>query len=103
MTELRLKHFGWGREGEGLTTDEIGDALDRYRRLFGVERFDEAAPPALSEIELRAPRITPVSASVRTSSSRKNGLPPARSISTALSAAAAASSSMRLSRSARAC
>ncbi len=59
MTQPRLKHFGWGREGEGLTAEEVAGALDRYRRLFGVERFDEAAPPALSEIELRAPRIVP--------------------------------------------
>ncbi len=22
MTQPRLKHFGWGREGEGLTPDE---------------------------------------------------------------------------------
>jgi alkyldihydroxyacetonephosphate synthase len=59
MTERRLKHFGWGREGEGMTTQEVGTALDRYRRLFGVDRFEEAAPPALTEIELRPPRIAP--------------------------------------------
>ena len=59
MTDGRLKHFGWGREGEGLTVDEAAAALDRYRRLFGVERFDEAAPPTLSEIDLRPPRIAP--------------------------------------------
>jgi alkyldihydroxyacetonephosphate synthase len=59
MTEQRLKHFGWGREGEGLTAEEKKVALDRYRRLFGVERFDERAPPVLSEITLRPPRIAP--------------------------------------------
>jgi len=59
MTDGRLKHFGWGREGEGLTADEVAAALDRYRRLFRVEHFDEAAPPALSEINLRPPRIVP--------------------------------------------
>jgi alkyldihydroxyacetonephosphate synthase len=59
MAERRLKHFGWGREGEGMTAEEVAAALDRYRRLFGVERFDEAAPPALSEIELRPPRLVP--------------------------------------------
>ena len=47
MAEGRLKHFGWGREGEGLTAAEEAAALDRYRRLFGVDRFAEAAPPAL--------------------------------------------------------
>jgi len=59
MTEPRLKHFGWGREGEGLTAEEERTALARYRRLFGVDRFDERNPPALSEIDLRKPRITP--------------------------------------------
>ena len=59
MAERRLKHFGWGREGEGLTAEEEKAALDRYRRLFGVDRFDERRPPALSEIALRQPRITP--------------------------------------------
>jgi alkyldihydroxyacetonephosphate synthase len=59
MTEGRLKHFGWGREGEGMTTEEEAAAVDRYRRLFGAEQFDEVAPPALSEIKLRPPRIVP--------------------------------------------
>jgi alkyldihydroxyacetonephosphate synthase len=59
MAERRLKHFGWGREGEGLTAEEEAFALDRYRRLFAVDRFDERSPPALSEIALRPPRIAP--------------------------------------------
>ena len=59
MAERRLKHFGWGREGEGLTAEEEAFALDRYRRLFAVDRFDERSPPALSEIALRRPRIAP--------------------------------------------
>ena len=44
MAERRLKHFGWGREGEGLTAEEEAFALDRYRRLFAVDRFDERMP-----------------------------------------------------------
>ena len=59
MSERRLKHFGWGREGEGLTAEEEASALDRYRRLFAVDRFEERSPPALSEIALPAPRIAP--------------------------------------------
>jgi len=59
MTQGRLKHFGWGREGEGLTAEEEAVALDRYRRLFNVDRFDEVNPPALSEIELGRPRLAP--------------------------------------------
>jgi alkyldihydroxyacetonephosphate synthase len=59
MAQARLKHFGWGREGEGLTEAEAAAALDRYRRLFQVDRFDEVSPPRLSEIQLRPPRVTP--------------------------------------------
>src|SRR5208283_4502904 len=62
MMERRLKHFGWGREGEGLDAAEESAILDRYRRLFGVDRFDEVAPPPLSDIELRPPRLAPPSA-----------------------------------------
>jgi alkyldihydroxyacetonephosphate synthase len=59
MGEARLKHFGWGREGEGLTAAEEAAALDRYRRLFAVDRFAETAPPALADIRLRPPRLSP--------------------------------------------
>ena len=62
MTQGRLKHFGWGREGEGLTAEEEAAALARYRRLFDVEHFDEVIPPSLSEIELRPPRLAPPAA-----------------------------------------
>lgn len=57
MAERRLKYFGWGREGEGLTAEEEAAALGRYHRLFGVERFDDTPPPALAAIKLRPPRI----------------------------------------------
>jgi len=50
MAQGRLKYFGWGREGEGLTEAEEAAALDRYRRLFRVDRFDEVAPPPLAAL-----------------------------------------------------
>ena len=59
MTQARLKHFGWGQEGEGLTAEEEAATLDRYRRLFGAEHFDEVTPRPLLEIELRRPRVVP--------------------------------------------
>jgi alkyldihydroxyacetonephosphate synthase len=62
MAQGRLKYFGWGREGEGLTATEEAAALDRYRRLFGVDRFEETAPPALAQIPLRPPRLAPTAA-----------------------------------------
>ena len=57
MAQARLKHFGWGREGEGMTAAEEAAALARYRHLFGIEHFAEKAPPALADIDLRPPRL----------------------------------------------
>jgi alkyldihydroxyacetonephosphate synthase len=59
MTQGRLKYFGWGREGEGLTAAEEADLLGRYRRLFGVNEFAETPAPPLLAIRLRPPRLTP--------------------------------------------
>src|ERR1700730_13458625 len=62
MAQARLKHFGWGREGEGLTPEEEAFVLDRYRRRFRVDNFSEVAPPALTDLELRPPRLKPPAA-----------------------------------------
>jgi len=59
MAEAPMKHFGWGREGEAMTAEEEGFVLDRYRRRFGVDGFDEKAAPKPQEIELPSPRVTP--------------------------------------------
>jgi alkyldihydroxyacetonephosphate synthase len=59
MAERRLKCFGWGREGEGLTAAEEQTALSRYRRLFGVDDFREVSPPPLADIGMPAPRVAP--------------------------------------------
>ena len=32
MADARLKHFGWGREGEAMTPEEESFVLERYRR-----------------------------------------------------------------------
>lgn len=60
--EARLKYFGWGREGEGLTPAEEAAVLDRYRRLFRVEMLEESAPPRLADIRLPKLRIAPPAA-----------------------------------------
>jgi alkyldihydroxyacetonephosphate synthase len=62
MAAGRLKVFGWGREGEGLTPQEEARTLDRYRRRFSLDRFDERAPPRLEELTLRTPRLGPPAA-----------------------------------------
>src|ERR1700674_4446370 len=55
----RLKHFGWGREGEGMTAEEETFAIARFQKRFRVERFDMVAAPLLDRIVLRPPRVTP--------------------------------------------
>ncbi|HZT50795.1 MAG TPA: FAD-dependent oxidoreductase, partial [Stellaceae bacterium] len=62
MASQRLKHFGWGREGEGMSEAEIGFVLARARERFGVDRFDEVAVPRLEELRLPAPRLAPPAA-----------------------------------------
>jgi alkyldihydroxyacetonephosphate synthase len=59
MTAQRLKHFGWGREGEGLTAAEETFAVARFQEHFRVERFEETKPPRLEQIKLKPPRVTP--------------------------------------------
>jgi alkyldihydroxyacetonephosphate synthase len=59
MARLRLKHFGWGREGEGLTAEEEDRALRTYQALFSVSEFDAVRVPGLEAVTLRAPRVAP--------------------------------------------
>ena len=62
MPQARLKHFGWGREGEGMTQDEEAFALKVYRERFGVSEFETLPVPPLDQLRLRAPRLSPPSA-----------------------------------------
>ncbi len=62
MALARLKVFGWGREGEGMTAEEEAFALGVHRRRFGVSDFDSIAVPTLADVRLRAPRIAPPAA-----------------------------------------
>ena len=59
MTGARLKHYGWGREGEGMSPEERNFVLGRYRQKFARDNFDTIAVPALDDLTLRAPRATP--------------------------------------------
>ena len=62
MELARLKVFGWGREGEGMTAEEEAFALGVHRRRFGVSDFASIAVPTLADVRLRAPRIAPPAA-----------------------------------------
>ena len=56
--QKRLKHFGWGREGEGLTAEEEAFVLSRAEARFGIRLEASASAPSLDEIKLAAPRVT---------------------------------------------
>src|SRR5688572_14274285 len=57
MSAPRLKHFGWGREGEGLTPEEEAFVLARAEARFGTALAMSASAPRLDEIKLVAPRV----------------------------------------------
>ena len=59
MTAARLKWYGWGREGEGMTPPERDFVLGRYREKFAVADFVQAPVPALEDVNLPASRLTP--------------------------------------------
>jgi alkyldihydroxyacetonephosphate synthase len=58
MQQARMKHFGWGREGEGLSADEQAFVLARAQARFGTALEESASAPQLDEITLAAPRVT---------------------------------------------
>jgi len=58
----RLKHYGWGREGEGMSAEERTFVLGRYRQKFAKDKFDTIAVPRLEDLSLRKPRLEPPAA-----------------------------------------
>ena len=55
----RRKHFGWGREGEGLSGEETEFAFARIREILKAELTEEVKPPRLEDIVCQPPRIAP--------------------------------------------
>jgi alkyldihydroxyacetonephosphate synthase len=58
MSAARLKHFGWGREGEGLTAEEETFVMARAEARFGTALKESVNAPRLEDIRLEAPRVT---------------------------------------------
>ena len=58
MTGARLKHYGWGREGEGMSEAERKFVLSRYSAKFGAAAFDTVAVARLEDLDLRDGRPT---------------------------------------------
>ena len=59
MMQPRLKHFGWGREGEGLTSVEEAFVFERIEQRFGSLTDGEVKPPRLEDVKLKSPRLNP--------------------------------------------
>jgi alkyldihydroxyacetonephosphate synthase len=59
MTSARLKHYGWGREGEGMSAEERTFVFGRYRAKFATDEFDTIVVPGLEDLSLREPRVLP--------------------------------------------
>src|SRR6516164_5271513 len=57
MRAARLKHFGWGRDGEGLTAEEEAFVIARVEARFGTALKESASAPRLEDIRLEAPRV----------------------------------------------
>ena len=57
----RLKYWGWGYEGEGLTTRDRDHLLSTLAGGFGIQgrTTGNRRPPPVGEIALRAPRLNP--------------------------------------------
>ena len=55
----RLKHFGWGREGEGLTSAEETFVFERIEQRFGPLADGVVKPPRLEDLKLESPCLNP--------------------------------------------
>ena len=49
MNAARMKHFGWGREGEGMSAEERAFVLGRYHEKFARDAFATVAVPPLED------------------------------------------------------
>ena len=54
-----LKFWGWGYEGDGLDARETDALVTTFAEEFGFRPADHGGFPALDEITLAAPRLTP--------------------------------------------
>jgi hypothetical protein len=50
MSGARLKHYGWGREDEGMTAEEQAFVLGRYHAKFARDAFETKAVPRLEDL-----------------------------------------------------
>ncbi|MDQ2907598.1 MAG: FAD-binding oxidoreductase [Chloroflexota bacterium] len=58
MPTTRRKFWGWGPEGDVLSSGEVRWLEGRWARQFGVSQFEYTPPPTENEIHLRPPRLS---------------------------------------------
>lgn len=56
-TASRLKFWGWGRESERLSAEEVVRLEQAYAGWFKADRFTALPVPRVKDIALRAPRV----------------------------------------------
>jgi alkyldihydroxyacetonephosphate synthase len=56
-TATRRKFWGWGREDEGLSTEEIEQLGETFAERFGLDGVRMQQPPRVEELDLAAPRL----------------------------------------------
>ena len=59
MSAARMKHFGWGREGEGLSAEEEAFVMARAEARFGTKLQASASAPALERDQAATRRASP--------------------------------------------
>jgi alkyldihydroxyacetonephosphate synthase len=57
MNSDRRTFYGWGYEGDSISTEELAWFERTWAQLFGVDTFDAVSMPSESEISLRPPRL----------------------------------------------
>lgn len=57
MDNRRRKFYGWGYEGDEVSSDEIRDFEKAWTRLLGVKEFEAMPFPELDNIRIREPRV----------------------------------------------
>ena len=58
MGEKKRSFYGWGFEGDVVSSEELGWFERAWSELFRIDHFDPAPMPSEAEITLRASRIS---------------------------------------------
>lgn len=57
MEARRRKFYGWGYEGDTVTTEEVREFESAWTKLLGVQSFEAVPFPTVESIDIRAPRV----------------------------------------------